>query len=253
MKRLTILDDNKEEIINLYTKDKLSTRDIGKLFGVEKFMISKRLTEWEVKKRTRSELSTKHTIDKYVFDIITEESAYWIGFLMADGYVSNNTFGVALKDTDKNHVDKFKTFLKSSHSTYFTKDNMYGIAIKNTYISEALKKHNVIPRKSLIAQAPDYLLNNRDFWRGMVDGDGSIWNTQGYPNICLAGSIGVVKPFKKYCESIVDNIASNIQSKKTIFMFRTNGKKAQKVISNLYKDAVISLDRKQELANKYMI
>ncbi len=55
-----------------------------------------------------------YNINENVFDNIdTEEKAYWLGFLYADGYVTYKNYtiglGVALKDID--HLRKFKDFL----------------------------------------------------------------------------------------------------------------------------------------------
>ena len=57
------------------------------------------------------------TFDEHSFDVIdTEEKAYWLGFLYADGNVSNtkNEVGITLQSSDIKHLYKFKTFLKSS-------------------------------------------------------------------------------------------------------------------------------------------
>ena len=49
-----------------------------------------------------------------IFESIdTEEKAYWLGFLYADGSISstNNTIELSLKSSDINHLIKFKYFL----------------------------------------------------------------------------------------------------------------------------------------------
>ena len=52
--------------------------------------------------------------DNTVFDTIdTEEKAYWLGFMYADGYVQNNGNSVelSLKGSDVEHLEKFRVFL----------------------------------------------------------------------------------------------------------------------------------------------
>ena len=49
--------------------------------------------------------------DVHVFDTIdSEEKAYWLGFLMADGYVrsDSNVIGIELSYVDIDHMKKFK-------------------------------------------------------------------------------------------------------------------------------------------------
>ena len=48
-------------------------------------------------------------MNRYIFEKIdTEEKAYWLGFLYADGYViaDRDAFGVALSIKDINHLYK---------------------------------------------------------------------------------------------------------------------------------------------------
>lgn len=52
-----------------------------------------------------------------IFSLIdTEEKAYWLGFLYADGYIrkgENNHISIVLQQRDINHLVKFKKFLNS--------------------------------------------------------------------------------------------------------------------------------------------
>lgn len=55
----------------------------------------------------------KYTFNENIFSIIdNEEKAYWLGFLYADGYLTDQgLFGCALQEKDKAHLNKFLTFL----------------------------------------------------------------------------------------------------------------------------------------------
>lgn len=49
-----------------------------------------------------------------IFDVIdSEEKAYWLGFLFADGYISSskNTIELSLALKDKEHLEKFAKFM----------------------------------------------------------------------------------------------------------------------------------------------
>ena len=59
-------------------------------------------------------------LNEDAFNIITEESAYWIGFLMADGcihYHPGNApyVSLTLAKCDSDHVIEFSQFMGSSH------------------------------------------------------------------------------------------------------------------------------------------
>ena len=57
---------------------------------------------------------------KYEFDfnyfenIDTEEKAYWLGFLYADGCVTPNTVRVELQASDKKHIEKFREAVQAN-------------------------------------------------------------------------------------------------------------------------------------------
>ena len=50
-------------------------------------------------------------------NIDTPEKAYWLGFIAADGCVyvreKNATIRIAIKSSDKEHLEKFKKFMES--------------------------------------------------------------------------------------------------------------------------------------------
>lgn len=55
-----------------------------------------------------------------IFDTITEESAYWMGMLMADGWIfkektGNLRIAITLAEEDYIHLVKFSRFLKSTY------------------------------------------------------------------------------------------------------------------------------------------
>lgn len=141
-------------------------------------------------KRYRYKISQscrKYSLDETIFDNIdTSEKAYWLGFLMADGYNHENNTCVALRlqEEDKESLEEFKAFLKTDapiHTYHQTtpinrlKRNYCELYICSPKFSELLAKHNVIQGKTYLAEFPnidEQFISH--FIRGVFDGDGCI-------------------------------------------------------------------------------
>jgi hypothetical protein len=57
--------------------------------------------------------------NRHIFDEIdNEEKAYWLGFIVADGYLNSdrNMLRIKLGNKDKNHLEKFINFLGGDSS-----------------------------------------------------------------------------------------------------------------------------------------
>lgn len=209
----------------------------------------------------------KYTCDETVFDVITEESAYWIGFLMADGYISkpkegkgNPTLALKLQSGDLKHIYKFRYFLKSDHP--ITDDNQ-GLAkrirINSKQISESLSNYGIVNKKSLIAKVK-LLELDRDFWRGVVDGDGTIgirekitWykttpHKYIYPYFILIGSEKLMIQFKLFAEYYLVNLNVIKIRNKNLYRVGCVGKPAEILTDLLYSNSNIYLDRKMKIA-----
>src|SRR3990167_3199133 len=56
-----------------------------------------------------------YTINESFFNLINPNSAYVLGFVAADGYISNDGLEIALASKDESHVQKIKNLLSSNH------------------------------------------------------------------------------------------------------------------------------------------
>ena len=131
-----------------------------------------------------------HTIDETVFDAITEQSAYWVGNLMADGNIytgktGNPRIALTLAERDREHLVKFRKFLNCSNRILLKISrlkgkiwNQYTLRFSSKRIAEKLIEFGVTARKSLTAKVIG-LEDNKHFWRGVIDGDGYIKNKDG--------------------------------------------------------------------------
>ena len=117
VKKYSKLEKYKEEIIRLYNEEHLSTIDIAYIYNVPVSTVYYTMKEiWGVDIRNYKEMS-KFTVNHDSFNSIkTEEQAYWLGFMYADGYVSSGYVGLSLAVRDSFHLEKFKSFLNSNHN-----------------------------------------------------------------------------------------------------------------------------------------
>lgn len=203
--------------------------------------------------------------------------AYYIGLILADGSVgydsrtrkdgsSNRAPWLKLEMIDIDAIEKFSSFLNLSTPI---KENVregnnitYSNSINSTKIVEDLERFGIVPNKTyvtpkpIIEDIPDEYI--RDFLRGLYDGDGSI----GLYNNRV--SLALTNYSKSFLEEVQRLIVSRVpikskRVKETRSIYKGSAYKltftdsyAKDIIEYMYKDASISLDRKQYLANKIL-
>lgn len=200
----------------------------------------------------------KCSLNESAFETITEESAYWIGFLTADGCITQNKhrpnsqpmLKVNLGLSDLTQLQKLKSFL--GYSGAITICAKYCcLSVSSRRIVRDLEGYGVVLHKSRRTMAHGLLERNRHFWRGVVDGDGGIYikAANNYPSLYLAGSEQLLRQFASYVllAGLTKNLPT-IRLCRSIMQLAVAGKQAVNIIEHLYYDIHISLDRKQALA-----
>ena len=207
-----------------------------------------------------------------VFDTIdTEEKAYWLGFLYADGYVSSskNAVELSLKESDKEHLEKFRGFLKCTEElTVKTgKASCNGkefkrarLCLYNKHFHDTLVNLGCIPNKSLVLQFPSLNIFSKEnlvipFIRGYVDGDGCLSFTRsGRLAIQVIGTRefldGILKIFPQFGTKKKKD-SRHLDSNTYAISCCCN--KADYVTDILYNNAIIYLDRKYERYKKFAV
>ena len=204
----------------------------------------------------------KYSLDVAVFDTRTPESAYWIGFLLADGCVTapkrgQNMITVGLKTSDAAHLEKFKKFLKADYPVRLY-DQVAMFRFPSNYVVNALSEYGVVPRKSLVADVSQDLINNRDFWRGMIDGDGCLSTNQyrNNPKYCRVTITGS----RLVCENFVSFVNYNFNYVMSVRKYNhancyatvvTKDSVSRSLAKLLYNNAIVSLDRKLQIAESW--
>ena len=182
------LDDIKEMIDN-----DIPIKTISEKYQISESTIQRRKTNnhWTLVKR-----KNRYNFDENFFDEIdTEHKAYWLGFLMADGYIlskrkgkranQSQNFGFSISMRDEELFGYFKEDLKAENpvniynntSTSFKPNTPYGrILLTSQHTVDSLKRHGIVENKTFITKMPEISENLIPaFIRGYSDGDGSIY------------------------------------------------------------------------------
>jgi hypothetical protein len=202
----------------------------------------------------------KYELNRTFFDgITTEKQAYWLGFITADGGITQtsrtNTLRVGLHPRDEDHLVKMNADLGSDRPLlHYPAKPSVTAAFDSLHLVDALGRLGVGPRKSVTVKpwgGPDHLMPH--YWRGMFDGDGSIFPTSAGQGWCLfiCGSEFCVKAFASWAAEICGSTATPRHLKGGCWGWRVGGgPKPQLLARVLYGEAATSLARKQERANR---
>lgn len=141
-------EEQKEEMIASYETGE-GVIAIAKRFHVRHESVSLLLKERGINLRTHYRGTCD---DTYFRSIDTEEKAYWLGFLTADGYIStDNRIGISLGIRDVEHLNKFKSALNG-----FQTVSQNGRACKFVICSPKmvvdLASHGILPRKTFVTK-----------------------------------------------------------------------------------------------------
>jgi hypothetical protein len=211
------------------------------------------------KVRSREESCTKYTLNKCFFDEIdTEEKAYWLGFITADGGIVCTELVLSLKTEDTNHIELFQKSIQSNHPIKISKTKINDkiilqprLVISSVDLIHSLKKLGVGEKKSLIVQPamiPEQFY--KDYWRGIFDGDGHIGLSSTHRCMELTGNYFILDGFSKFIETEI-GIKGKISKSKNVYRVRY-GKRSSilEICRLLYSQSNISLKRKYIIAEK---
>lgn len=276
----------KKQIINAAVEEYIQTPKYEKSAAkiAAKYGINRKTLIIHLKERGVPIIQNRggYSVNDTVFEKIdSEEKAYWLGFLYADGFVAanNNQIGLGLTLKDIEHLKKYKAFMgwegdiKVNREHQFgSKDNhnkageeMYNckIIITNEKIHNDLVKLGCVPNKSLILQFPTEEQVPKKFQiafvRGYFDGDGTLGI---YPhskkNPKLEESLLIVgtKPFLEKVQEILGpgHLIQKKNCNELTYRLGYSTKKAFNAAKIMYENATVYLDRKYDIyINKYCL
>jgi hypothetical protein len=197
---------------------------------------------------------TRRLVNHHAFDVITNDAAYWIGFLFADGSVIQQQKGapvvqLRLSEVDRAHVENFRQFLGSTHAITTSPPGNFGGYRSRASVRFALNSRRLAERLLEMGRyegpiAPE-LAVSRHFWRGVVDGDGSVYVLKtGYTGISLVGSQRLLDAFLGFLRERNLSGRMTVSPHKSIHEVSTAGHLAELIIDELYRNATTALARK---------
>lgn len=201
-----------------------------------------------------------HKLNESFFSTIdTEEKAYWLGFILADGNVSKGryqyTISVGLAAKDRKQLEKLRAAL---NATYEIKDT-FSITKNKRYPSVRLSVNSKQMKDDLIRiGCPPLKTNTATFYkdiehhllhhyiRGYFDGDGSLSVTSILWRIDIIGTKDVTENLLRVFKGLTDT-KTNLYPKGKQFYCSVGGINYVLTIMHwIYKDATIYLERKYE-------
>lgn len=201
-----------------------------------------------------------HVNTTFFEEINSEEKAYWFGFLMADGYVSDEVITIGLSRKDEQHIQSFLNTIESNTPIVRynsdagikgSKHEMSKVTVCSVRLARSLNKLGLKSPKSLqefLPSLPDELYS--PFIRGYYDGDGGYHyhqNAKGKWKIKVSILGG-----KRMCQSIKEHALKQgitlcvYQKNNHLYEVAGSHHQAQNFLEYLYMDATIFLPRKHQ-------
>lgn len=265
-RRKGILAGKEAEIVYMYTIEDQDIVTISEKYGVNNTSIHRLLLRGGIPIKDASDSRRKYEIDTTYFEKIdTEDKAYFLGLLYADGNLATSEYSVSisLQEKDRQILEVFKEKMNYSNTlklvSYKKKgyQDQYKLHFCNRKMYKDLVKLGCVPTKSLVLKfpsaeiVPNTLLNH--FIRGYFDGDGCVFITPDKKGgVIILGTeeflIDMNSLLQREC-GMKDRKPTKTQSK--AYEYECRSKPEVKLFAEyIYRDATIFLRRKKEKFNE---
>lgn len=233
------------------------TADIAAAFSVSGALVLDTLSRSGVAARGHGAVPRPLRHD--ALDVLTPDAAYWCGFIFTDGTITRRRTGqpdvaVVLQRRDRDHLVKLRDFLGSDHAITPVAPAVVALnggqgtgafrySVRSQRLADvltALGRYGPAVHPALAA--------SRDFWRGCVDGDGTVGISCGIPQLKLVGSRWLLRAFVKFLGPVSSRRPLNVRPARNIYVVSTSYATAEKVVERLYAGASVALNRKAAAA-----
>lgn len=266
MRKIELTKKQELYLVKKYSSNELSIKQLAEKFGVSKNTISRRIKKY-IKLKPVSSTNRKYSVNHNIFNIIdTEEKAYWLGILYADGSINDKRNTVILSLIDKSHIEKFKKFLSANYKIYTEvhkkyNKKIYKLTVVSKQIVNDLKKLGCIPRKALVIKYPNTSLVpkhlNNHFIRGYFDGDGTVTVFKYRKDIEGILSMRLTSGFSSGSKKFITTLQNQLHKQKVItkrkncYVFYYSIQDSLYLYKYMYNNSTIWLDRKKQKFESY--
>lgn len=268
MIRIRTFDEKTEkEICNLYQEEGQTLVSISRIYHCRTEAIKAVLTKYNIQIKRKGLSKNRNAKEDFFNTIDTEEKAYFLGLLFADGNVSLDKTGkrnpqirLQLKITDIKILQDFRDILNINSKLIYDKrknKECISLSLRSKQMAEDLSKYGIVPNKTYLTkhlpEIPEEFLKH--FLRGLLDGDGSIYQetkSKKYRIDFCSYHQSICEDFRKACNKFLDKKNTNtIANYNTTYHIRFNDQKTVRQLATvLYKDSKVSLARKYSLAER---
>lgn len=271
MKNKRLSTSERQRIINKYKTGKYTQKELGLEYGVSGVAIGNLLRKNNISIIDPSILRKKYKLNENYFNKIdTEEKAYFLGLLYADGYNNTDKYAVvlALQKRDKDILNTLRKAIGTNKPLWLSPRNnpnhqdIYICTICSKQISRDLNRLGCIKTKSLVLefpthnQVPTKLI--RHFIRGYFDGDGCISVQQNFNQLKIFCNLTSTESFCKSLQNILKSLGifsklyTRFPERKTSTrqLVLTRQKDIKKFLRWIYNKSAVSLCRKYKLYQK---
>lgn len=249
-----------EEIVLRYQNGE-SSEKLAQEYGISGAAVRGLLERRGIARRNRELAARRYTCNHTFFaSINSEEKAYWLGFIAADGYIDSDHLKVSLSSVDKEHLLRLATSLNSSHPVIDQIQAKYAsstLRIYSTELCSDLIRHAITSRKTFTLQWPTLPVEVlRHFARGYIDGDGCFTGYSRARQTNVYFSVTSNEPFLLDLQAFLMRHCCLGQTKlyrrhkdSPIYSMAYCGKRQiRRIVDFLYHDATIYLPRKYHTA-----
>ncbi|MBF8984688.1 hypothetical protein IZY60_14185 [Lutibacter sp. B2] len=254
---ITLLSKKNQEILKsvdyFINHTDISITKCAERFNIHRSTLANRLKQLDVLEDRR-----KYKVDQDYFDVInTNNKAYWLGFILADGCLKKDTnqLSIGLSYKDRKHLEKFRTEIKSnkpiSNEKATVKNKIHRTSyfrINNKKMYNDLLKYNVCNNKSC-NEKPVILEQqySSHYIRGIYDGDGWISWGKGWSELGFGMGYEILSFIRDNFEKYAGVKNYKIIPYKKIYRYRlTSKKEILKALNYMYDNGNVYLDRKHE-------